>query len=155
VIVRNHIFKYKKNVLIVVSVILLLALILGVGFYSFVLNNSPKDLNSDLKYAGKKDYGCLLLCDSVPGSTYFYATNTSEEKFKQSFKDARVISVDSGVDSNNAYHVIGFTAPNKQGDATFYINFYESYEGNIASRQAKHMISFSSSDYELIKEMLE
>ena len=119
-----------------------------------MVNKAPRDFNSEFKFAGKQDYGCFLLCDSMPGSTYFYATNISEEGFKQSFKGVKVISVDSGVDSSNAYHVIGFTVSDGRGDTTFYVNFYESYKGNINSRRAKHMISFSSSDYELIRNSL-
>lgn len=47
------------------------------------------DVNK-LQYIGKVDYGCWLICDSNPASTYYYATDMSVDGVIAYFKNATV-----------------------------------------------------------------
>jgi hypothetical protein len=49
-------------------------------------------LGDKLEYIGKSDYGCPLICDANPGSTYYYGTDMSAEEVVRYFKGAVILN---------------------------------------------------------------
>lgn len=76
---------FSKKAIATVSIFTLLAL----GFFIFYVYPNfifSKPLGDKLEYIGKTDYGCWLVCDANPGSTYYYATDMSVEEITDYFK---------------------------------------------------------------------
>ena len=51
-------------------------------------NFGPNPLGDKLEYLGKKDYGCVWICDSQPGTMYYYETGMTPKEVTDYFKKA-------------------------------------------------------------------
>lgn len=107
-----------------------------------------------LQYIGKDDYGCWLVCDSNPASTYYYATDMPIDQTIAYFKKATIVEDPRQV-GNEFLFGLGLT----NGETTYtnlYINKTEIYESKPFLKQTnkKHILLVSSFKYQALKDSL-
>jgi len=107
------------------------------GWWGYV-NLMPHPLGDKLEYIGKSDYGCLLICDADPGSTYYYGTGMSPEEVVGYFRGA---DQPHSTQEMSDFELISLTS--RADHSPIYIHYYNDkhkVQGINASRSNKNFI---------------
>ena len=73
---------------IVVAVLILICI--GISYFAYqAFKARPLGDSNKLQYIGKVDYGCWV-CDSMPASDYYYATDMTVDEMIGYFKKATI-----------------------------------------------------------------
>lgn len=128
---------------------------MGICYFTYQLHRPYSLGDSDkLQYIGKVDYGCLLICDSEPASTYYYATDMNMNEVFAYFKKASVIQAPQTI-GNKVYFAVKLAS---QG--TYYGDFYldktsEYSEHPFLKKTTKrHLFTVPSFKYDGFKDSL-
>lgn len=145
---------FSKKAMATVSIFTLLTL----GFFIFYVYPNfifSKPLGDKLEYIGKTDYGCWLVCDANPGSTYYYATDMSVEEVTKYFKKSSMIEKPSTIDGETYF---GIKTPSSE---TIYMYYYKDKHhkkvervGNLRSSAKQHVLTLPSFKYDAAKNSL-
>lgn len=153
----------------VIIVITIVCLFWG-GVYAYFKIQTMNEVNkpyplgdsSKLEYVGRVGYGCWIICDANPSSTYYYATNMSLDETIAYLKKAALdnkpqLGYTSGGGNNDiAEYWLNFK--NSNGD-TFDAYYYDSAAPLVDYYHLKktsklHMINVDSNSYDLFKNSL-
>jgi hypothetical protein len=144
----------------VLSSLLLLLLILAAWWGVGML---PKPLNDGMEYLGKEDYGCWpTICDSAPGTSYYYATDMTPQEIADAFTRAKVTDTiqleNSGV-IPGSYNVTFSISPLSTDGKEFTISFLrdgQKITQNLGFRDTgkKYIIEIDAKDYYSAKNSL-
>ncbi|MDB5186901.1 MAG: hypothetical protein JWM07_373 [Candidatus Saccharibacteria bacterium] len=120
-------------------------------------------LGEKLEYIGKKDTGCyinLVICDSNPSTTYYYATDLNQDQLVTYFhKASHLETQDSAVTSSSGYtyDYITFRAPDT--NSIIDISYYNDAnlivrDMRLESTSKKHVISLDAKYYNTLQDSL-
>ena len=146
----------KKHGLLSIAIVLFVI----IGGWLFFASQKTYPLGDKLEYIGKDDYGCVLMCDSDPASTYYYATDMSVDDIAHAFKNATEDDTPqvSSTTVNNQDVQIKWLSFKDTNGRSFYIDFYEDpsqlikyyhFPGNH-----KYIINIGSGSYPIVKDAL-
>jgi hypothetical protein len=154
---------HKKINIIVCSVLALFVIIGGGGWFLYSRLVPPTyPLGERLEYVGEEKYGCYLICDANPASTYYYATDMSVEEVVMYFKGA-VLKNDSDyeltTDPKTSPITFSLGTNKNEKSIEFYIDYYidgsEETKNLALKRTSKnHLIIINSGDYQTAKDAL-
>jgi hypothetical protein len=141
--------KSRKKYLIF-GIVILVLLAMGFGGWKVYDSSVPRPLGDRLEYTEKRDYGCAVICDSQPRSTYSYATDMSIEEVIQYFKDA---SLTRSVEKSSVFSVIPLR--DKQGDE-FSLYYYTPKDAleTLNKTTDQNIIELDAKDYKTAKDAL-
>jgi hypothetical protein len=140
--------KKYRNSLVAIAVI-----IIAVIGWLFFTSQKTYPLGDKLEYVGKQDYGCWLVCDSNPASTYYYATDMTIEDMTQVFKNASQDSAPqtSSTTIDNQDVAVKWLSFKTTSGQSFYVNFYSDPSQLVShyhfSTTHKYIISIGSESY--------
>ncbi len=154
--------KSKKNMKkymvigVIIALLLILAGLIGVYLMSKDKSNDASKtypLGSGLEYIGKQDYGCIGLCDSAPGSDYYYATDMSVEEVVRYFKNTQLDQAPRTIGD-----VVDFSLVTNNGNAIS-IYYYKTREAaskkhELPIHTKKYFLSVPDFSYEAAKDSL-
>ncbi len=157
-----NLFKRDKSflnfIICLVSVIFICICYFTYQFYKpYPLGDANK-----LQYIGKVDYGCWLICDSNPASTYYYATDLNlDQVTKTLFTKASLYkkpefgyASGKGADDVRQYWIVYGINGDWAFDAYFYDNPRTLISGYHFATNKQHVISIDSESYDLVKNSL-
>lgn len=132
-----------------VAIIIVLVLLIGWWAYD---QHRERPLSNSFEYLGKSDYGCWVVCDSNPGSTYYYATDMSVKEVTNYFKRTTSSSL------RTFDGITDFTLKTKSGN-TISIYYYIDKnrvrsEGFNKETNKKAIVSIPSFHYDTAKDAL-
>lgn len=116
----------------------------------------PRDLGPKLHYVGKVSGGCLIpVCDSLPGATYYFATDMSLDETMQYFKGAKCvlpenvrIEVDCELDKTSFGYGYFYNDPEKLQ------NYGQGVRDLLKASKKPLIISIDSSEYRTARDAL-
>lgn len=131
----------KKVIAIICTIVLII--LLPTSWFAYTAF-SPKPLGDKLEYIGKQDYGCIVFCDSRPGSVYYYATDMNIEQIEAYFNNAVVKRP-----SEDKMDYAWIWLKNKVSSQTFLLNYYNQEDSQKLThkREDKNIISITSEQY--------
>lgn len=141
----------RKTYITASIILLLICAIGGVVLYRHTLSYP---LGSKLEYIGKVDYGCWLVCDSNPASTYYYATDMSVNDVIAYFKR---LHLEGEVRTINEVADFSLTDSVNNDVSIYYYNQKQAAlhdNPSLRSSQKKYIISVPDFDYQLAKSSL-
>lgn len=151
--------KNPKNLWVWIGLGIIIALLVFINIRGFV--EEPQDLGSELEYFGTTTYGCWFICDSPPNSTYYFATNLTQEELKEYFKGATYVEYPNrGGGGSGSYNFEDLYFLSKGKQEEFPINYYDNTKTVIELKKLNQtnrqfVISIAASDYQIIKASLE
>ncbi len=145
---------------IAVDILLPICILLGVFFYHNIQADKeakkvyPLGDSSKLEFVGQVGYGCWIICDSNPASTYYYATDMSVENTITYLKKVIPIEQPSQVDNE-----ISFGIKTPSGETLYpryFINKQPVYNSHSYFKQTnkQHLLSIPSFKYGVLKDSL-
>ena len=148
----KHSSRKKRVIFSVFAAALLIAG--GWWVYTALKPEPTYPLGDRMEYLGKEDYGCYGICDSYPGSIYYYDTDMSIEEVIDYFKRA---SVAEQPETLNGETYFGIKTPSGE---TVYMEYYVDKASRLkdtAFRQKStqdHLLLVSNSEYQAAKDSL-
>jgi hypothetical protein len=147
----------SKKVIVIISTIVLIILIpiLWFAYTTF----SPKPLGDKLEYIGKRDYGCIIFCDSKPGSVYYYATDMNPDEMTKYFSKATPVNIDRVREWRNERESFWLDLKNNQSKEPFNLIYYFDTVNKISSLKLQssnkpYVIKINSSQYNAIRDSI-
>lgn len=138
-----------------IIIIILLSLCGLFALYIYPNFIFSKPLGDKLEYIGKTDYGCWVVCDANPGSTYYYATDMSAEEITKYFKKSSMIEKPSTIDGETYFGIKTLSSE------TIYMYYYKDKHhkkvervGNLRSSAKQHVLTLPSFKYDAAKNSL-
>lgn len=137
----------KKNVIL--SIIITLAIILGVVAYSTFL--APKPMGDRMQLIHRAYFGYLPFSDSDFSTEYYYATDMSLDELATYFKKAKLTSPSQK--NLIVYYVDFFNSTENKG---FTLRYYSNKEANekIKLQAGKNLIIVPDRHYDIAKDSL-
>lgn len=146
----------RNKILIALSIVIGIAILIGGWLY--IQPRIPHPLGDQLEYIGKRDYGCagFWLCDSHPGTTYFYATDLTPPELATYFQKARAtdpqFQIDRWQNRGESFH-IDFI--NEGSTKRFTIYFYtnpseQETSTGVVQPNKKYVVSLDSDYYKTV-----
>lgn len=118
----------------------------------------PRPIGASLDYLGKRDDGCLLICDSRPITIYFYGTDLSPTDLQQHFTHASPNNPSKDIGGQSAHYTYDDWII-RYSDKNIRISYYDNTQivvkdFALTPTNKKHIISINAKDYDDLKKAL-
>ena len=151
-----------KKIYIILSIFIGIIL-LAVGSWMIHTATTTYPLGDKLDYIGKKQSGCyisLTICDSVPSTAYYYATNLNRQELTEYFKKVSDVEVQtSAVTTSTGYTYDYITFHVATTPDVIDLSYYENSDSIIHDMKLKkstkeHVVSLNSKYYQALHDSL-
>jgi hypothetical protein len=154
--------KSRKKAYVFAGISILIVLVISLAWWIYT-TTLTYPLGDKLEYVGKKDTGCyisLTICDSRPSTTYYYATNLSQNELTRYFKNTSEAEVESSAVTTSTgytYDYVTFHLPNTPD--LINVSYYTdsaliTRDMKLQPSSKRHVISINSKYYAALRESL-